>query len=189
MPSCSGTSYWSWINVNCSRIKLEKGISCYLILQQEHSLTLNVVLNHRTEIKIQSFNFTLHKSCFPYCLHVHIYPPCIVPVLCTSGSALQKSRDMFSKTIFAQEEDLLFFFSVKSVVRPRSKWGPWSFCFRRQGAVTARLAEPSLPLLFSLHHGPRHTWHIVREETGQTLLLSTGVIDSWVSRTLMLPGG
>lgn len=185
MSSCSGTSYWSWINVNCIWIK---GISCYLIFQQEHSLTLNVVLNHRTEIKIQSFNFTLHKSCFLYCLHVHIYPHCIVPVLCASGSAVQKSWDMFSEKISAQEEDF-FFFSVKSVVRPRCKWGPWSFCFRCQGAVTARLAEPSLPLLFSLHHGPRHTWHIVREETGQTLLLSTGAIDSWVSRTSMLPGG
>lgn len=30
-------------------------------------------------------------------------------------------------------------FSIKSVVQPFYKWGPWSCVFRRQGAVTAQL--------------------------------------------------
>lgn len=59
---------------------------------------------------------------------------------------------------------------------------PLILCSRHQGAVTAPTVDPSLPLLFSLHHDHSYTWQIAREETRQTLLLSTRVIHSWVSR-------
>lgn len=66
---------------------------------------------------------------------------------------------------------------------------PICFCFRGPGAPRARPRSRLCLCSSSLHHGHSTTRaNGEREETGQTLLLSIGVIDSWVSRTLIPPG-
>lgn len=149
-------------------------------LQQQHKS------HFEHHIQPQRTNSNVHlcssEDKFSYFLHMHICPYFTARVVqCPSGSALFAERCGHT-TLSRSQSNPLYKLAVK--------WGPWSFLVsdaRAQrepdhGAISASALQACIVATAQTRA------YREREETGQTLQLSTGVIDSWVSRTLIPPG-
>lgn len=147
-----------------------------------NSLALDVKLKSRKRNWIKEekvFHTVQGAQCFQV-------STCTVLELCTPASALQKSSGFSPDGSVKYRHRGGFGFNQICCTTFSINEAP-DLVFQMPGHSKLPYCESISASALQLASWPQLSWHLVREEMKQTLLLFTIVIHSWVSRTWILP--